>query len=154
MAHQYTAEVIWERGEQAFLDNRYSRKYLLKFDGGIEIVGSSSPHVVPLPFSEQQALDPEEAFVSAISSCHLLWFLSIAAKHGFVVDSYHDTAIGLMQPNENKKYWVSEVSLQPKISFSGAKLPTPAELEQMHDEAHAECFIANSVKTKITVKPC
>ena len=96
MAHQYTAEIIWERGNQNFLDNRYSRKFLLKFDGGIEIAGSSSPLVVPLPFSDPQAVDPEEAFVSAISSCHMLWFLSIAAKHGFVVDIYHDQAIGVM----------------------------------------------------------
>lgn len=151
MAHQYTAELLWERGSQAFLDNRYSRKYLLKFDGGIEVVGSSSPSVVPLPFSEQQALDPEECFVSAISSCHMLWFLSIAVKHGFVVDSYHDLAIGVMTSNEQKKYWVSDVSLQPKIVFSDAKLPTAEELEAMHHEAHEECFIANSVKTKITV---
>ena len=153
MAHQYTAELIWERGNQHFLDNRYSRKFLLKFDGGIEIVGSSSPLVVPLPFSEPQALDPEEAFVSAISSCHMLWFLSIAAKHGFVVDAYHDQAVGMMKPNEHKKYWVAEVTLQPKILFSGAKMPSAAELERLHDEAHEECFIANSVKTKITISP-
>jgi len=153
MAHQYTAEIIWERGNQTFLDNRYSRKFLLKFDGGIEIAGSSSPLVVPLPFSEPQAVDPEEAFVSAISSCHMLWFLSIAAKHGFVVDSYYDQAVGVMKPNEYKKYWVAEVTLQPKILFSGAKIPSAAELEGIHDEAHEECFIANSVKTKITVKP-
>lgn len=152
MAHQYTAEVIWERGEQEFLDNRYSRKHLLKFDGGIEVVGSSSPQVVPLPFSEPQALDPEEAFVSALSSCHMLWFLSIAVKQGFVVDSYHDTAIGVMKPNEHKKYWMAEVTLQPNIVFSGAKLPSSEELEAMHHEAHEECFIANSVKTKVSVK--
>ncbi|MFZ1388907.1 MAG: OsmC family protein [Thiolinea sp.] len=153
MAHQYTAEIIWERGNQNFLDNRYSRKFLLKFDGGIEIAGSSSPLVVPLPFSEPQAVDPEEAFVSAISSCHMLWFLSIAAKHGFVVDTYHDQSVGMMKPNEHKKYWVAEVTLQPKILFSGAKMPSAAELEQLHDEAHEECFIANSVKTRIMIKP-
>lgn len=151
MAHQYTAEIIWERGTQSFLDNRYSRKHLLKFDGGIEVVGSSSPLVVPLPFSEPQALDPEEAFVSAISSCHMLWFLSIAAKHGFLVDSYHDTAVGIMQPNEQKKYWLAEVTLQPKVAFSGVSHPSSEELERLHHKAHEACFIANSVKTKITV---
>lgn len=150
MAHQYTAEIIWERGSQAFLDNRYSRKHRLKFDG-VELVGSSSPLVVPLPFSEPQALDPEEAFVAAISSCHMLWFLSIAAKQGFIVDSYHDRAVGVMRPNADKKYWVSEVILQPKVLFSGAKTPSTEELEQLHHKAHEECFIANSVKTKITV---
>ena len=152
MAHQYTAEIIWERVNQSFLDNRYSRKFLLKFDGGIEIVGSASPLVVPLPFSEPQAVDPEEAFVSAIASCHMLWFLSIAAKQSFVVDAYHDQAVGVMKPNEHKKYWVAEVILHPKILFSGVKMPSAAELERMHAEAHEECFIANSVKTKIMVK--
>jgi organic hydroperoxide reductase OsmC/OhrA len=152
MAHQYSAELLWERGTQAFLDNRYSRKHILKFDGGIEVPGSSSPNVVPLPFSEPQAVDPEENFIAAISSCHMLWFLSIAVKHGFVVDSYHDLAIGVMQPNEHKKYWVSEVTLQPKIVFSGAQSPTAEELEALHHEAHEACFIANSVKTKITVQ--
>lgn len=151
MAHQYTAEVIWERGQQAFLDNRYSRQYLMKFDGGIEVIGSSSPWVVPLPLSEPQAVDPEESFVSAISSCHMLWFLSIAAKRGFVVDSYHDQAVGVMTANAHKKYWVSDVVLQPKILFSGVKLPSLEAIQQMHDEAHEECFIANSVKTQITI---
>ncbi|WP_298660234.1 OsmC family protein [uncultured Thiothrix sp.] len=151
MAHQYTAEVIWERGQQAFLDNRYSRQYLMKFDGGIEVIGSSSPWVVPLPLSAPQAVDPEESFVSAISSCHMLWFLSIAAKRGFVVDFYHDQAVGVMTANAHKKYWVSEVVLQPKILFSGVKLPSLAAIQQMHDEAHEECFIANSVKTQITI---
>lgn len=150
MAHQYTAEIIWERGTQAFLDNRYSRKHLLRLDG-IEVDGSSSPLVVPLPFSEPQALDPEEAFVSALSSCHMLWFLSIAAKKGFIVDRYHDTAVGIMTPNEQKKYWVSTVTLQPKVLFSGAKTPSLEELKELHHEAHEECFIANSVKTKITI---
>ena len=151
MAHQYTADVIWERGDQVFSDNRYSRKHTLKFDGGIEIVGSSSPLVVPLPYSEPQALDPEEAFVSAIASCHMLWFLSIALKKGFIVDSYHDHAVGIMKPNEQKKYWVSDVTLNPNIKFSGTKTPTAEELAAMHHEAHEECFIANSVKTRITV---
>lgn len=150
MAHQYTAEIIWERGTQAFLDNRYSRKHLLRLDG-IEVDGSSSPLVVPLPFSEPQALDPEEAFVSALSSCHMLWFLSIAAKKGFIVDHYHDTAVGVVTPNEQKKYWVSTVTLQPKVLFSGTKTPSLEELKELHHEAHEECFIANSVKTKITI---
>ncbi|WP_298609924.1 OsmC family protein [uncultured Thiothrix sp.] len=152
MAHQYIAEIIWQRGNQTFLDNRYSRKHLLKFDG-VEVVGSSSALVVPLPYSESQALDPEEAFVASISSCHMLWFLSIAAKQGFIVDSYHDTAVGVMTLNEQKKYWVSAVTLEPKILFSGDKTPTAEQLEQLHHEAHEECFIANSVKTQITVKP-
>jgi organic hydroperoxide reductase OsmC/OhrA len=153
VAHTYTAETIWERGEQKFTDNLYSRKHILRFDGGISIAGSSSPLVVPVPFSEPNAIDPEESLVSAISSCHMLWFLSIAAKNGFIVDSYHDTAIGIMKPNERKKYWVSSVTLQPKVIFSGTEIPNSEKISQMHHEAHDECFIANSVKTDIQVNP-
>lgn len=153
MAHTYTAETIWERGEQNFTDNLYSRKHILRFDGGISIAGSSSPLVVPVPFSEPNAIDPEESLVSAISSCHMLWFLSIAVKNGFIVDSYHDTAIGIMKPNERKKYWVSSVTLQPKVIFSGTEMPNSEKISQMHHEAHDECFIANSVKTDIEVNP-
>jgi organic hydroperoxide reductase OsmC/OhrA len=153
MAHKYTAEIIWERGEQVFSDNKYSRKHLLKFDGGIEVQGSSSPMVIPLPYSDENAVDPEEAFVSSLSSCHMLWFLSIAAKNGFVVDSYHDNAVGIMKPNERKKFWVSEVTLNPRTNFSGVKIPTSEEIKSMHHEAHDECFIANSVKSNVRVVP-
>jgi organic hydroperoxide reductase OsmC/OhrA len=153
MAHRYTAETIWERGEQKFSDNQYSRKHTLRFDGGISIVGSSSPLVVPVPYSEPNAVDPEEFFVSAVSSCHMLWFLSIAAKNGFIVDSYYDSAVGVMKPNERKKYWVSSVTLQPKVLFSGDQIPSKEKIEEMHHEAHDECFIANSVKTDIQVHP-
>jgi len=153
MAHTYTAQTIWERGEQKFSDNLYSRKHTLRFDGGISIAGSSSPLVVPVPYSEPNAVDPEESLVSAISSCHMLWFLSIAAKNGFIVDSYHDSAVGIMKPNERKKYWVSSVTLQPKVLFSGEQIPSKEKIEEMHHEAHDECFIANSVKTDIQVHP-
>jgi organic hydroperoxide reductase OsmC/OhrA len=153
MAHTYTAETIWERGEQKFIDNLYSRKHTLRFDGGISIAGSSSPLVVPIPYSEPNAVDPEESLVSAISSCHMLWFLSIAAKNGFIVDSYHDSAVGIMKANERKKYWVSSVTLQPKVLFSGEQTPSAAKIEEMHHKAHDECFIANSVKTDIQVHP-
>lgn len=153
MAHTYTAETIWERGDQIFSDDRYSRKHTLRFDGGISIAGSSSPLVVPVPYSEPNAVDPEESLVSSISSCHMLWFLSVAAKKGFIVDRYHDSAVGVMKPNERKKYWVSSVTLQPKVIFSGPKIPSAADIEEMHHEAHDECFIANSVKTDIQVRP-
>jgi organic hydroperoxide reductase OsmC/OhrA len=100
----YTAEIIWSRSGQKFIDNRYSRKHILRFDGGIEIAGSSSPYVVPLPYSAVDAVDPEEAFVASLSSCHMLWFLSIAVKHGFVVDDYHDAAEGVMARNAARAY--------------------------------------------------
>lgn len=153
MVHKYTAKIIWERGEQVFSDNKYSRKHVLKFDGGIEVQGSSSPLVVPLPYSVENAVDPEEAFISSLSSCHMLWFLSIAVKHGFIVDSYRDNAIGIMEKNDRKKLWISEVTLNPEVIFSGASIPTREEIIQMHDEAHEECFIANSVKSNVNVIP-
>lgn len=153
MAHLYTAETIWERGDQAFSDNRYSRAHLLRFDGGIEVPGSASPQVVPLPMSVEAAVDPEEAFVSSISSCHMLWFLSMAMKGGFVVDRYYDQAEGIMQRNAQGKVAVTHVTLRPQVAFSGARQPTPDEVATMHHEAHEACFIANSVKTEIVVVP-
>jgi organic hydroperoxide reductase OsmC/OhrA len=150
---QYLAEVIWQRGEQPFLDNRYSRKHLLRFDGGIEVPGSSSPHVVPLPMSENAAIDPEETFVAAVSSCHMLWFLSVAVKQGFRVDSYHDNAVGVMGKNAAGKMVISQITLRPEARFSGASVPTHEQVESMHHDAHAECFIANSVLTEVRCEP-
>ena len=150
---QYEAEVIWERAGQPFLDNRYSRKHLLRFDGGVEIAGSSSPHVVPPPMSEAAAVDPEEMFVASLSSCHMLWFLSCAIKRKFRVDAYHDRAVGVMARNEQRKLVITSVTLRPEVHFSGERTPTREELEAMHHEAHDECFIANSVKTDVRCEP-
>lgn len=150
---QYTAEVIWTRDNQDFLSNRYSRQHILRFDGGIEVAGSSSPHVVPVPYSELAAVDPEEAFVASLSSCHMLWFLSIAAKAKFCVDQYQDQAEGIMAKNEQGKTAMKVVTLKPSVIFSGEKLPTVTEIEAMHHQAHDECFIANSVKTTVLCEP-
>ncbi|MBT2868921.1 OsmC family protein [Chromobacterium violaceum] len=150
---QHQAEVIWRRGDQDFLDRRYSRKHLLKFDGGAEVAGSSAPQVVPPPYSDPAAVDPEEAFISSLSSCHMLWFLDIAARAGFRVDEYHDVAVGEMGKNEAGKAWVSRVTLQPRTVFSGDRLPTSEQLDQLHHAAHAECFIAHSVKTEVLCRP-
>lgn len=152
MAHQYTAEIIWERGDQTFTDNRYSRRHTIRLDGGLEVAGSSSPLVVPLPYSDPAAMDPEEAFVASLSSCHMLWFFSIAVRAGFCVDRYADHAVGVMAANEKRKFWVSRVTLRPAVTFSGRQ-PTAAELADMHHQAHEECFIANSVKTEVVVEP-
>lgn len=149
----YTAEVLWSRSDQHFLDGRYSRKHILRFDGGIEVPGSASPHVVPLPYSAAEAVDPEEAFVSSLSSCHMLWFLSVAVKQGFVVDHYHDIAEGIMERNASGKLMVSVVTLHPAVKFSGENQPTSVEVKQLHDQAHDECFIANSVKTEVRCEP-
>lgn len=152
MPHQYTARLVWERGDQPFTDNKYSRRHVLRFDGGLEVPGSSSPLVVPLPYSDPQAVDPEEMFVASLSSCHMLWFLSIAVRSGFTVDRYEDDAVGVMTANERRKFYVSRVTLRPHVTFAGPRQPTAAELNHMHHEAHEECFIANSVKTEVVVE--
>jgi organic hydroperoxide reductase OsmC/OhrA len=152
MAH-YTAEILWERGTQDFLGNRYSRRHALRFDGGAELAGSSSSHVVPLPMSDASAVDPEEMFVASLSSCHMLWFLSIAAKNKFCVDRYVDAATGAMAKNENGKLVMSIVTLKPDVTFSGERKPTRAQLDAMHHEAHEECYLANSVKSEVRFAP-
>lgn len=150
---QYFAEVIWLRGEQDFVSNRYSRRHLLRFDGGAEIAGSSSPHVVPIPMSDATAVDPEELFVGSISSCHMLWFLAIAAKRKFCVDRYHDNAEGIMENNAQGKMVISVVTLRPAATFSGEQIPTQEQIQELHHLAHDECFIANSVKSEIRCEP-
>lgn len=149
----YSAETLWLRHDGDFLGNRYSRRHLLRFDGGLEVPGSSSPHVVPLPMSDPAALDPEEAFVSSLSSCHMLWFLSIAAKHKFCVDRYFDAAEGVMAKNAEGKVAMTVVTLRPAVAFSGERQPTRDELAQLHHEAHEACFIANSVNTEVRCEP-
>jgi len=151
MAHEYRATISWTRNGETFSDNRYSRGHLWSFDAGIEVPASASPSVVPLPLSREDAVDPEEAFVAAVSSCHMLTFLSIAAKKRFVVDSYEDRALGVMTKNDKGKLYVSKVTLDPKIEFSGEKQPTSEQIADMHHLAHQECFIANSVLTEVEV---
>lgn len=150
---QCMADVLWLRGEQDFIDNRYSRKHLLRFDGGVEVPGSSSPHIVPVPMSETSAVDPEEAFVSSISCCHMLWFLAIAAKRKFRVDRYYDSAVGIMEKDAEGKMLISMVTLRPQVQFSSDRVPTREDIDQMHHEAHEECFIANSVKSEVRCHP-
>ncbi len=151
----YHAEIVWTRNAtpQDFLKNRYSRRHLLRFDGGVELPASSSPHVVPLPWSDAAAVDPEEAFVAALSSCHMLWFLSIAARRGFCVDGYRDAAEGVMARNTAGRLAMTRVTLRPAVRFGGQAQPTPEELQSMHHEAHEECFIANSVTTEVRCEP-
>ena len=148
----YTATVAWERGAAKFTDNRYPRAHRWTFDGGAVVPASSSPHVVPVPLYDAAAVDPEEAFVASLSSCHMLYFLFFAAKRGFVVDSYVDRPIGHMGKNDEGRTAMLRVVLSPQIQFSGEKSPTAAELTAMHDQAHHECYIANSVKTVVTVE--
>jgi len=152
MAHEYRATVAWTRGEGAFTDQRYSRGHSWSFDGGLTIPASSSPLSVCLPYSVAEAVDPEEALVAALSSCHMLTFLYLAAKQGFVVDKYTDEAVGEMTRNEKGKFWVSKVTLSPAIVFAAERKPTPEQLDQLHHLAHEECYIANSVKSEVVVR--
>ena len=141
------------RGAQVFLDQKYSRAHRWRFDGGADVAASSSPIVVPVPMSDASAVDPEEAFIASLSSCHLLWFLSLAAKAGFVVDSYRDEAVGVMEKNENGKLAITRVTLRPAVLFSGDKEPTKEQVAALHERAHEECFIANSVRTMVVCEP-
>ncbi len=148
----YSAKISWCRNGQVFTDNRYSRGHAWSFDGGIEVPASSSPQVVPLPMSVEAAVDPEEAFVAALSSCHMLWFLSLAAKRGHVVESYVDDAIGVMAKNEAGRLAMTSVTLRPLVVFSGAKLPDDAALDALHHAAHEQCFIAHSVRSEVRIE--
>jgi organic hydroperoxide reductase OsmC/OhrA len=150
---KYTAVILWERNGAAFIDNAYSRGHRWRFDGGIEVPASSSPHVVPLPLSIAAAVDPEEAFVAALSSCHMLWFLSIAAKRGFLVESYRDEALGVMATNPKGRMAMTQVTLHPAVVFGGSNIPQAPEIEAMHYESHEQCFIANSVNTEVRCQP-
>jgi organic hydroperoxide reductase OsmC/OhrA len=150
---EHMATITWQRDNADFTDDRYSRAHRWSFDGGIEIAGSSSPHVVPVPMSDAHAVDPEEAFVASLSSCHMLWFLAIARKRGYVVDRYCDAAIGRMGRNADGRLAMVEVELHPDVQFAGDKRPDSAQLEALHHAAHEQCFIANSVKTAVRCVP-
>jgi organic hydroperoxide reductase OsmC/OhrA len=149
----HLATIRWSRGSQTFTDSRYSRGHVWAFDGGIEVPASSSPHVVPVPYANANAVDPEEALVASVSSCHMLFFLFIAMGRKFCVDSYVDDAVGVMGKNASGKSAVTLITLRPKADFSGARLPTRDDIDSMHHEAHDECFIANSLKTEIRCEP-
>jgi organic hydroperoxide reductase OsmC/OhrA len=153
MAHLHTATIRWENGAADFLSKRYSRAHSWTFDGGIVVPASSSPHVVPVPMSDASAVDPEEAFVAALSSCHMLWFLDIASRAGYAVDRYEDAADGHMGRNAAGKLVVDVVTLRPRARFAGARLPDAAALGALHHEAHEECFLANSVRCEVRCEP-
>ncbi|MFN2442405.1 MAG: OsmC family protein [Thermoanaerobaculia bacterium] len=144
--------ISWRRNGAKFTDNRYARAHEWRFDGGVVVPASSSPRVVPVPLSSEAAVDPEEALVASASSCHMLWFLSLAARRGFVVECYLDHAVGVMEPGPEGKLAFTRITLRPKIEFVGGSGPTPEELRSLHAAAHEECFIARSLKTEILVE--
>jgi organic hydroperoxide reductase OsmC/OhrA len=148
---EHIATIRWQRSDGDFFKGRYSREHTWTFDGGTTVKASSAPSVVPIPYSNPAAVDPEEALLASISSCHMLSFLFVASKKGFQVDRYEDEALGVMTKNEKGIPWLSAATLRPKIDYSGDKLPTAEEIDHLHHLAHEQCFIANSVKTDIKV---
>ena len=148
---KHIATIEWKRAGPDFLKGKYSREHTWTFDGGFTVPASPSPSVVPAPWSNPAHVDPEEAFVAAISSCHMLTFLYLASKEGFQVDSYRDEAVGLMTKNEQGVPWVGLVTLHPEIVYSGTRLPGRADEERLHHLAHEQCFIANSIRTKVMI---
>ena len=151
---EYTAQLHWQRAaDERFTDQRYSRRHTLHFDGGVVLPGSSSPAVVPLPMSDAAAVDPEELFVAALASCHMLWFLSLAAARGQVVDRYEDDAVGLMARNAEGRLAMTVVTLRPRVRLAGGAPVDATTLAALHHAAHEACFIASSVKTELRCEP-
>ncbi len=150
----YTAQTAWERPEGvAFTDQRYSRRHTLRFDGGAEVPASSAVSSVPLPWSDPSAVDPEEMFIAALSSCHLLWFLSLAAQAGYRVDRYVDEAEGSLERDSRGRMSMTTVTLRPQVQFGGDKQPDEAALLALHETAHERCYIANSVLSTVHCVP-
>jgi organic hydroperoxide reductase OsmC/OhrA len=147
------ATITWNRGDAPFVDNKYSRGHTWRFDGGVEVPASSSPAVVPVPMSVEAAVDPEEAFVAALSSCHMLFFLAFAAKGGLVVDSYRDDAEGILARDASGGSSMTVVTLRPRVTFARDHRPTQAAFDALHHESHEKCFIARSVKTEVRCEP-
>ena len=145
---EHKVTLKWERGGAEFSYQKYPRDHTWSFDGGHTMTATANPAYLGNPAH----VDPEEAFVASLSSCHMLTFLYVASKKGFVLDSYEDDAVGTMTKNERGSFWVSSVVLHPRIVYSGGKSPSREEEEQMHHAAHDQCFIANSAKTDVKVE--
>ncbi|HMJ93154.1 MAG TPA: OsmC family protein [Allosphingosinicella sp.] len=147
---EHEALVEW-RSDGRFIEGSYSRGHAWRFDGGAEVRASSSPSVVPEPMSDPAGVDPEEALVASASSCHMLWFLSLAREAGLDVTSYSDRAGGAMGRGEDGRIAITRITLRPKIVFAGRR-PEAGELARLHYEAHEKCFIANSLRSEIVIE--
>ena len=146
---KHTAIVRWSRGDGDFAANKHSRAHEWEFDGGLKVPASASPDIVPLPYSVAENVDPEEAFVASISSCHMLFYLHKSRDAGFVVNSYEDEAVGVLEKNASGRLAITRVTLNPVVSYEG-QVPSADQIEALHHEAHELCFIANSTMTEIT----
>ena len=149
----YTATIRWTRDPGTdFAKGQYSRAHQWVFDGGAVVPASASPDNVPPGTADEAGVDPEEVFIAAISSCHMLFFVDYARRAGFVVDSYVDEAEGVLEKRADGRIWVSRVTLRPRAEFSGDKHPTAEDIARLHHRAHEDCFIANSVTTEVVVQ--
>ena len=148
---RYTASIRWNRpGDGDFSKGQYSRAHTWEFDGGVTVPASASPHIVPAPWSDAGGVDPEEAFIASLSSCHMLFFIDFARRDGWTIDSYHDEAEGVLEKRVDGRMWMSRVTLRPNVIWHGAA-PDEGEIADLHHRAHNACFIANSVTTEVTV---
>ena len=148
----YTATIRWTRDPSTdFAKGQYSRAHEWAFDGGLTVPASPSPYVVPAPWNDPHGIDPEEAFVASLSSCHMLFFVDFARRAGFVVDSYVDEAEGVLEKRSDGKMWISRVTMHPRVTFSGNEQPIESDIAELHHKAHETCFIANSVTTEVLV---
>ncbi|MGB8221909.1 MAG: OsmC family protein [Polyangiales bacterium] len=145
---EHRASVHWNRQDTPFTQKEYTRDHQWTFEGGTVVRASAAPQFL----GNEALVDPERAFVASLSSCHMLTFLSLAARDGFVVDDYRDEAVGLMERNAEKRIAITRVVLRPQITW-GSEPPTAEQLQKLHENAHKHCFIANSVKTKVEVAP-
>ncbi len=144
----HVVEIIWDcKGD--FASGRYSRAHRWRFDGGIEVPAAPSPAIVKPPLGQAEAVDPEEAYIASISSCHMLWFLDFAQRDGWSVAGYRDRATGALK-NEGGTVWIPRVDLNVSVTFGG-ELPDADTHQALHAKAHRACFIANSVKSEIFV---
>jgi organic hydroperoxide reductase OsmC/OhrA len=149
----YTATIRWRRtGEGDFTTGQYSRAHEWVFDGGLTVPASPSPHVVPAPWSDPRGLDPEEAFVASLSSCHMLFFVDFARRDGWLVDEYVDEAEGVLDKRRDGKMAMTRVTLHPRVTWAGDRQPDEAAIADLHHRAHEACFIANSVTTEVTIR--
>lgn len=149
--HTHTAKICWTRNGEPFTDGRYGRRHEWHFDGGTTVAAAASPQVVPERFTDRSCVDPEEAFVASLSSCHMLWFLDLASDDSFCVDRYEDAPEGEMNSDADD-IWMQRVTLRPLVRFQGSS-PTETELRALHETAHDRCFLANSVRSEVVVAP-
>lgn len=147
---EHTAQVRWLRGEQVFSDDHYSRGHEWILDGGVRVPASAAPGV---PHSVAEAIDPEEGVLASLGSCHMLFFLALAMRKGFVVDEYQDNPIGTIARNDKGKNALTEIVMMPRVTFSGATLPSNDDIDALHARAHSLCYVANSLNSVIQIKP-